>query len=364
MQEVYRTNAPAEDAKAPTLTPIRAWKRDDLAQIYHQSIPDLLYQAQGVHRQHHDASAVQFCTLLSVKTGGCPEDCAYCPQAARYHTGLKNHGLLPLDEVVAAAKAARASGSTRFCMGAAWREVRDGRAFEEILKMVRAVASEGMEVCTTLGMLTPSQAQRLQEAGVRAYNHNLDTGPEHYPEVVGTRTYQDRLQTLRNVQEAGMQVCCGGIVGMGEELKDRLDLLSILSGFDPQPESVPINALVAVKGTPLEDQAPIDPMDMVRMIATARIALPRSRVRLSAGRTQMSDETQALCFLAGANSLFVGNVLLTTANPAPSADQALIHKLGMRIEEAPPEYNAASAQSTHLQLDADSAAPNPNQQVA
>lgn len=305
------------------------WQLDELRRLYDLPLPELLYRAQSVHRAFHDPARVQLCTLLSIKTGGCPEDCAYCPQSAHYSTGLERERLLDTATVVAAAEAARASGSTRFCMGAAWREVRDGAEFDRVIEMVGAVAATGLEVCCTLGMLTESQAERLAAAGLTAYNHNLDTGPEYYDRIVTTRTYDDRLATLGRARRAGISLCSGGILGMGESIDDRLDLLRVLAALDPHPESVPINALVPVQGTPLGERPPVDGIELARLIATARIVLPQSRVRLSAGRTGMSDETQALCLLAGANSIFTGEELLTTPNPGEAADARLFAKLGL-----------------------------------
>jgi biotin synthase len=278
---------------------------------------------------------VQLCSLLSIKTGGCSEDCAYCPQAARYQTGVKAEKLMPVPEVLAAAKQAREAGATRFCMGAAWREVKDGSAFDEVLEMVRGVRSLGMEACCTLGMLTESQAQRLAEAGLTAYNHNLDTSRSYYKSIISTRTYDDRLRTLANVRNAGITVCSGGIIGMGESVDDRCGMLATLANLDPQPESVPVNALVPVDGTPLANNAPVDGLELVRMIATARILMPASRVRLSAGRMALSREAQVLCFLAGANSIFYGEKLLTTGNPDVSADQSLLRDAGLRAAGSP-----------------------------
>ncbi|MDE0130469.1 MAG: biotin synthase BioB [Gammaproteobacteria bacterium] len=307
--------------------------RADVAAIYHSPLLDLVYRAATVHREHHAPGEVQLCTLLSVKTGGCPEDCAYCPQAARYHTGIDRHGLLKLDAVLEAAREAREAGSTRFCMGAAWREVRDNRHFDEVLEMVSGVRDLGLEVCCTLGMLTESQAQRLKEAGLYAYNHNLDSSREFYPEIIGTRTYDDRLETLANVHKAGLSVCCGGIIGMGETVDQRIDLLHTLATLPSPPESVPVNALVPVPGTPLEDCPPVSTWEMVRMIASARVLMPRAMVRLSAGRSRMSAEQQALCFLAGANSIFTGEKLLTTPNPSFDSDEGLLELLGLTPRE-------------------------------
>lgn len=307
--------------------------RADVAAIYHAPLLNLIYRAATVHREHHTAGEVQLCTLLSVKTGGCPEDCAYCPQAARYHTDIDRHGLLKLDAVLEAAREAKAAGSTRFCMGAAWREVRDNRHFDEVLEMVSGVRELGLEVCCTLGMLSESQAERLKEAGLYAYNHNLDSSREFYPEIIGTRTYDDRLETVANVHKAGLSVCCGGIIGMGETVDQRIDLLHTLATLPSPPESVPVNALVPVPGTPLEDCPPVSTWEMVRMIATARVLIPNAMVRLSAGRTRMSAEQQALCFLAGANSIFTGEKLLTTPNPSFDSDEGLLELLGLTARE-------------------------------
>ena len=310
------------------------WTREEIADVYHTPVLELIYRAATVHRQHHDPQEVQVCTLLSVKTGGCPEDCAYCPQAARYHTTVQAHKLMPTHEVLAAARQARQSGSTRFCMGAAWREVRDNRDFDRVLDMVRGVNELGLEVCCTLGMLTAEQAEKLRDAGLYAYNHNLDTSPEHYDQIITTRTYDDRLQTLENVRGARLSVCSGGIIGMGESVADRIGMLHTLVTLPEHPESVPVNALVPVEGTPLEDQARVSVWEMVRMIATARILMPHAMVRLSAGRVRMNTEEQALCFLEGANSIFAGDKLLTTPNPAPDRDQELFQTLNIRPRKA------------------------------
>ena len=291
-----------------------------------------MLRAQLVHREHHQATNVQLCSLLSVKTGGCPEDCAYCPQSSHHDTGLDKQRMMKTPEVLEAAQRAKAAGATRFCMGAAWREVKDGPAFEEVLDMVRGVRALGMEACTTLGMLTEAQAQKLAEAGLTAYNHNLDTSRSYYKSIISTRTFDDRLRTLGNVRKAGITVCSGGIIGMGESIDDRCGMLMTLANLDPQPESVPVNALVATEGTPLAEQPPVDPLELVRMIATARILMPRSRVRLSAGRLSLTREAQVLCFLAGANSIFYGEKLLTTGNPDVDADQTLLRDAGMRAE--------------------------------
>jgi biotin synthase len=309
------------------------WTIPQIRQILLQSFPDLLFQAQSVHRQHFTANEIQRSTLLSIKTGGCPENCSYCPQSAHYDTGVERQAVLPTQYVLEKAQAAKAEGSTRFCMGAAWREVKDGKDFDAVLELVRGVHGLGMEVCCTLGMLTASQAARLKDAGCYAYNHNLDTSPEFYGKIISTRTYQDRLATLRHVRDAGITVCCGGIIGMGESLDDRCGLLMQLANQDPHPESVPINALQRVEGTPLADQKAVDPIEFVRMIATARILMPLSYVRLSAGRVELSDEAQALCFLAGANSIFAGDKLLTQANSGDDHDRALMEKLGLKFVE-------------------------------
>lgn len=308
------------------------WTLEEITSVYEQPFPDLLFQAQTIHRQHFPANEVQCSTLLSIKTGGCPEDCAYCPQSAHYKTGVAREKLLAKNVVLKKAQAAKADGSTRFCMGAAWREVKEGDEFEQVLDLVRSVSKLGLEVCCTLGMLTKDQALRLKEAGCYAYNHNLDTSPEFYQKIITTRTYQDRLQTLQYVRDAGITVCCGGIVGMGESTRDRLALLQQLASLCPHPESVPINMLVRVQGTPLQEAQPIQPLEFVRLVATARIIMEKSYVRLSAGRMEMSDETQALCFLAGANSIFAGEKLLTTPNPGDSHDRQLMENLGMEFQ--------------------------------
>jgi biotin synthase len=302
--------------------------KDALA-IYHLPLFELIDRAREVHRREHGGSQVQLCTLLSVKTGGCPEDCAYCPQSAHYETDVGAERMLDVDTVLAAAERAKQSGATRFCMGAAWREVKDGPAFDRMLQMVRGVKAAGLEACCTLGMLTPEQARRLKEAGLDAYNHNLDTSREAYRSIITTRSYDDRLRTLEAVRQAGITVCSGGIIGMGESARDRCAMLVELARLDPHPESVPINALVRVPGTPLAELPPVDPIEFVRMIATARILLPRSMVRLSAGRSEMSRETQMLCLYAGANSIFYGDRLLTTGNPDTDSDSSLIRDAGL-----------------------------------
>ncbi|MCU0794535.1 MAG: biotin synthase BioB [Akkermansiaceae bacterium] len=302
----------------------------ELKALHDLPLFDLLKRARAVHEAHWPDAEVQLCTLLSIKTGGCSEDCSYCAQSARYSSGVEIERLMEKDAVMQRARHARDTGSTRFCMGAAWRGVRGGtQRFEQVLEIIREVSTLGMEVCVTLGELGPEEAKRLREAGVTAYNHNLDTSPEHYPNIVTTHTYEDRLRTIRNVQDAGMSVCCGGILGLGESTDDRLRMLEIISSFNPQPESVPINSLMPMPGTPLEGSKPIEPLDVVRMIAVARIAMPRAKVRLSAGRERMSDETQTLCFFAGANSIFYGEKLLTAKNPAIERDRTLLGKLGL-----------------------------------
>ncbi|MGE5755022.1 MAG: biotin synthase BioB [Planctomycetaceae bacterium] len=302
----------------------------EVASIYRAPILDLIFRAAEVHRRHHDPAQVQVCVLLSVKTGGCPEDCGYCPQAARYQTSVRPSGLLDADEVLGAARRARDEGATRFCMGAAWREVRDNAQFDRVLEMIRGVKSLGLEACCTLGMVTEDQARRMKEAGLDAYNHNLDSSESFYGQIISTRTYEDRLRTLEHVRGAGISVCCGGIVGMGEAEADRIALLHTLATLPEPPESVPINALVAVEGTPLADRPQVEIWDMIRMIATARILMPRSMVRLSAGRIHMSETDQALCFLAGANSIFAGDKLLTTPNPRVDRDQLMFERLGLK----------------------------------
>lgn len=308
------------------------WSRDEILAILEQPFNDLLFKAQTVHREHFDPNEVQVSTLLSIKTGACPEDCGYCPQSAHYEGAVEPERLLPLDEVIAAAKAAKESGSNRFCMGAAWRNPTD-KNLEKVVPMIQAVKDLGMQTCVTLGMLNDKQANRLKEAGLDYYNHNLDTSPEFYGNVITTRTFDDRLDTLGNVRDAGINVCSGGILGMGETLRDRAGLLQQLANLPEHPGSVPINNLVQVEGTPLHGAAKIDQLDFVRTIAAARIIMPKSYVRLSAGRTDMSDEIQALCYLAGANSIFYGEKLLTTPNPGEDKDVELFNRLGIRREE-------------------------------
>ncbi|MEP4534814.1 MAG: biotin synthase BioB [Cyclobacteriaceae bacterium] len=306
------------------------WTKEEIKAIFDKPVLELIYEAATVHREHNEASEVQVCTLLSIKTGGCPEDCGYCPQAARYHTDVKVQKLLDVDMVLDKAKQAKDNGSTRFCMGAAWREVRDNKDFDKVIQMVSGVNSMGLEVCCTLGMLTEEQAQKLKDAGLYAYNHNLDTSEDHYEEIITTRTYDDRLDTIDNVRKADISVCSGGIIGMGETNEDRIGMLHTLATMEEHPESVPVNALVPVPGTPLEDQEKVSVWDMVRMIATARIIMPRAMVRLSAGRVRMSVEEQALCFLAGANSIFAGDELLTTPNPEVDQDKQMFQTLNLK----------------------------------
>jgi len=310
------------------------WSIDEVAELYNYPLLELVYKAASVHRHYNDTGEVQVCTLLSIKTGGCPEDCAYCPQAARYNTGVNVQPLMKKEEVLQYAAKAKEAGSTRFCMGAAWREVRDNKDFDHVLDMVKGVNEMGMEVCCTLGMLTDEQAKKLADAGLYAYNHNLDTSAEYYGEIIHTRTYDDRLHTLDNVRKAGVTVCCGGIIGLGETHDDRIKMLHTLATMPEHPESVPINALVAIEGTPLANNEKIDVWDMVRMIATARILMPKAMVRLSAGRTNMSVAEQALCFMAGANSIFAGDKLLTTPNPSFEEDNAMFRLLGLKPRES------------------------------
>jgi biotin synthase len=321
----------AESSAAPLASPVvrHDWALDEVLALFRFPFNDLLYRAQTVHREHFDPNAVQISTLLSIKTGGCPEDCAYCPQSAHYRTGVASDRLMSKEAVLAEARRAQAAGATRFCMGAAWRSPRDGD-IENVAELISGVKTLGLETCATLGMLTRPQADRLREAGLDFYNHNLDTSEAHYGQIITTRTYQERLDTLAHVREAGMHVCCGGILGMGESLEDRAELLRTLANLPEHPESVPINQLVRVEGTPMADAEPVEPLDFARTIAVARILMPRSFVRLSAGREAMSEELQALCFLAGANSIFYGEKLLTTPNPATHTDRRLFERLGLR----------------------------------
>ena len=318
------------------------WTKEEILEIYNQPLMDLLYQAASVHRESHNPNQVQVSTLLSIKTGGCPEDCGYCPQAARYHTDIEGNDLMGVQQVKAQALRAKASGSSRVCMGAAWRNVKDGEEFDQVLEMVRTINKLDMEVCCTLGMITENQAQRLAEAGLYAYNHNLDTSEDYYKDVISTRAYQDRLDTIGNVRKTNVTVCSGGIIGMGEAIEDRAGMLVALASLSPQPESVPINALVAVEGTPMEDVEPISIWEMIRMVATTRIVMPHTQVRLSAGRTEMSREGQAMCFFAGANSIFAGDKLLTTPNPDVNEDMKMFELLGLEpmkpfVKKAQPE---------------------------
>jgi biotin synthase len=313
---------------------VKNYSKEDITGIYNIPLLDLVFRAATVHRLFHDPSEVQVSSLLSIKTGGCPEDCGYCPQAARYHTGVDVQKLLTVQDVITAAENAKAGGATRMCLGAAWREVRDNSDFDRVLHMVRSVNDMGMEVCCTLGMLTEEQAQKLADAGLYAYNHNLDSSEDFYKKIITTRNYEDRLNTIKNVRKAKVTVCSGGIIGMGESVEDRIEMLYTLSSLHPRPESVPINALVPVEGTQLESQKLVPIWEMVRMVATARVVMPKSIVRLSAGRTQMSLEGQALCFLAGANSIFAGDKLLTTPNPGFNEDMEMFKLFGLKSREA------------------------------
>jgi biotin synthase len=307
------------------------FSREFVRSLYDKPLLVLVHEARDLHVQHHPKSDVQLCTLLSVKTGGCAEDCAYCPQSSHYETEVGAEKMLDVDAVLASAARAKELGSTRFCMGAAWREVKDGPAFERVLTMVRGVKALGLEACVTAGMVTEAQADKLKEAGLDAYNHNLDTSRENYKSIIKTRTFDDRLRTLSNVRKAGITVCSGGIIGMGESIDDRCEMLRTLANLEPQPESVPINALVRIPGTPLAELPPIDPLDLVRMIAIARVLMPKARVRLSAGRTELTREAQVLCMMAGANSIFFGEQLLTTPNPEQDADMQLLRDTGMGV---------------------------------
>ena len=323
-----------KNANAVKNAPRHDWSVDEIEALLNAPLMQLLYQAQGVHRAHHADNEVQLASLLSIKTGSCPEDCKYCPQSAHYskHTGLEKEALLDTDDVLAKAKIARDAGASRFCMGAAWRQVKDGPQFDQVLDMVRGVRALGMEACVTLGMLSQEQADRLAEAGLNAYNHNLDTSPEFYGDIITTRNFQDRLDTLQRVRSSGVTLCSGGIIGMGESIRDRASMLQVLASLSPHPESVPVNTLVPVPGTPLEDQPPVEPLELVRMIAAARITMPGSRVRLSAGRANLSKEAQILCFLAGANSIFYGEKLLTTANNDAAEDMAMLQEAGLGVQ--------------------------------
>lgn len=315
------------------------WQRSEIEDLLQRAFNDLLFQAQGIHRRYFDPNEIQVCTLQSIKTGGCPEDCKYCPQSVRYHTGVDSEALMSLEAVRDAAQRARAAGATRFCMGAAWRRPKD-RDLLRVAEMVRAVKAIGMETCVTLGMLSSKQALRLRAAGLDYYNHNIDTSPEYYPRVITTRTYRDRLETLAHARAAGIKLCCGGIIGMGESVADRAGMLLTLANLPEHPQSVPINQLIQVPGTPLYGTPSLDPLEIVRMVAASRIVLPRAWIRLSAGRSEMSDETQALCFLAGANSIFYGERLLTTENPDEQHDRSLFAKLGLRAQQTQADSNS------------------------
>lgn len=317
----------------------KRWTRDEVVNLYNKPMMELLYEAATVHRLHHDPNKVQISTLVSIKTGGCPEDCAYCPQAARYHTNVKAEALMGVEEVIVKGLEAKASGSSRVCMGAAWRNVKDGPEFDQVLEMVRSLNKLDIEVCCTLGMITENQAHRLSEAGLYAYNHNIDSSEEYYEEIISTRGFQDRLQTIENVRKTNITVCSGGIIGMGESIENRADMLITLASMTPQPESVPINALVPVEGTPIGHLELITAWELIRMVATARILLPKTQVRLSAGRTAMNREGQALCFFAGANSIFAGDKLLTTPNPDVNEDMKMFQELGL-VPQQPFEKHA------------------------
>ena len=322
--------------------PKHHWTKEEILAIYNKPMMDLLFEAASIHRENHNPNQVQVSTLLSIKTGGCPEDCGYCPQAARYHTDIEGNDLMSVQQVKAQAMRAKASGSSRVCMGAAWRNVKDGKEFDNVLEMVRTINKLDMEVCCTLGMITENQAQRLAEAGLYAYNHNLDTSEDYYKDVISTRAYQDRLDTIGNVRKTNVTVCSGGIIGMGEALEDRAGMLVALASLSPQPESVPINALVPVEGTPMGDIEKVTIWEMIRMVATTRIVMPNTQVRLSAGRTEMSREGQAMCFFAGANSIFAGDKLLTTPNPDVNEDMKMFKLLGLQpmkpfVKKAQPE---------------------------
>ena len=344
------------------------WTREEILDIYNKPLMELLYEAATIHREFHDPNTVQVSTLLSIKTGGCPEDCGYCPQAARYHTNVKGNDLMSVNQVKAQALRAKAAGSSRVCMGAAWRNVKDGPEFDEVLEMVRTINKLDMEVCCTLGMVTENQAQRLAEAGLYAYNHNLDTSEDYYKDVISTRAFQDRLDTIGNVRKSNVTVCSGGIIGMGEKVEDRAGMLVALATLDPQPESVPINALVAVPGTPMEDMEPISIWEMVRMVATTRIVMPETQVRLSAGRTEMSREGQAMCFFAGANSIFAGDKLLTTPNPDVGEDMEMFKLLGLNpqraFEKKEQPKTVEAADSAHISQDEKPKWSRPGHQIA
>lgn len=307
---------------------VKVWSRSEILKLFDQPLIDLLMQAQSIHRQYHQPNQVQKSSLLSIKTGGCPEDCSYCPQSSKYQTNTDASGLMPLDEVLEMAKQAKANGASRFCMGAAWRSPTE-KQVDDVIERIKAVKNIGLETCVTIGMLKPGQATRLKDSGLDYYNHNIDTAPEFYPEIISTRTFDDRLETLQRARDAGLNLCCGGIIGMGESRMNRAGLIASLSSLDPYPESIPINQLVKAPGTPLENVPDLDPIEFVRTIAVARITMPKAVVRLSAGRESMTDSTQALCFMAGANSIFYGEKLLTTPNPETSNDDVLFKRLGL-----------------------------------
>jgi len=328
------------------------WNKQDILAVYNKPLMELLYEAATIHRKYHDPNTVQVSTLLSIKTGGCPEDCGYCPQAARYHTDIEGNDLMSVQQVKAQALRAKSSGSSRVCMGAAWRNVKDGPEFDQVLEMVRTINKLDMEVCCTLGMITENQAKRLAEAGLYAYNHNLDTSEDYYKDVISTRAFEDRLETIDNVRKTNVTVCSGGIIGMGEKVEDRAGMLVALASLSPQPESVPINALVAVEGTPMEDIEPVAIWEMIRMVATTRIVMPKTQVRLSAGRTEMSREGQAMCFFAGANSIFAGDKLLTTPNPDVNEDMEMFKMLGLNPQKAfvkAPQPETVEASASKIQ---------------
>ncbi|MDO4728812.1 MAG: biotin synthase BioB [Bacteroidota bacterium] len=330
----------------------KQWTTQEIVDIYNKPFLELVFEAAQIHRMYHDPNKIQVSSLISVKTGGCPEDCGYCPQAARYHTEVKIHELLPVNKVKAQALRAKQNGISRVCLGAAWRNVKDGEEFDQVLDMVREVTKLDMEVCCTLGMLTENQAKRLEEAGLYAYNHNIDSSEDYYKEIISTRAFEDRLQTIDNVRKTSITLCSGGIIGMGESVEDRCNMLKILANMTPQPESVPINALVPVEGTPLEEQKPVNIFEFVRMVATARIVLPQTQVRLSAGRTELTQEGQALCFLAGANSIFAGDKLLTTPNPDVDQDKMLFDALGITFQspfEKHPKREVVEKQDSKLE---------------
>lgn len=331
MLDRVEQSVPSDVSENPAIR--HDWDVAEIEEILNAPLMDLLYRAQGVHRAFHEDNTVQLASLLSIKTGGCPEDCKYCPQSAHYKktTGVEKEPLMAVEDVLSKAKCAKDAGASRFCMGAAWREIKDGDPFDSVLEMIRGVREMGMEACVTLGMLNEDQAKRLAEAGLTAYNHNLDTSPEFYNEIITTRSYQDRLDTLAHVRKAGITICSGGIIGMGETVRDRASMLQVLASLDPHPESVPVNTLVPVEGTPLGDKEKLDPIDMVRMVAAARIVLPKTRVRLSAGRSDLSREAQLLCLMAGANSIFYGDKLLTTDNNDTAEDLELIEKAGLTV---------------------------------